>query len=680
MSANEQFVLNHIRQINLFNNLPESQLVAIARIAQIVRFEPGNLILREGVPLPGLYYFVSGRGVLTRSVSNPQSAEIPFQQSEPVEQPVGAVGGGDIIGDGALFQELFAPNSLRITEPSIVIFISRKQMLSLLAQQTEIRATIGGMQSAPPQTIAQTSSPPARRSTATGEMPALPRTARPAFRGQRPDENILHISRRHWWAFGRHFWLLALIAAVFIGLAILAGGLIPALTLVFGALALIVPGAVLYVMYLEWYDDVVVVTDQRVVRVFNNILNIENSISEIPLDSVDEISIEIPPADPFARIFGYETLEIKTPGQGGNQTLDMMPDGDVIRKLVFEHRDQYRQQLESQHRQILQAEVERLVGQDERQPAVTSGTQPASPLIANSQVKPTQFSLLAPARMSYIDAEGRLVFRKHWFVWLQHVFVPGLVLFVGIVLLVMNLTTVFGAARGVLTIVGWLATLGGALWTYLADWDWRNDIFIISGDTVTFIRKRPLLLQNQRDDVRLERVNNVTSEIKGIFGSLFNMGDVHLNLIGSEAADRKTFDSVKDPQEIQAYLSQQQQAVRRRLQENEARQQRDSIAEVLGVYHETVSGGQAPPYPPQADPRFGQGQNYPPQQPPQRRQQNLYPPDLTQPSGAPPQPRQPSPYNPNVNQPQRPSPSQGQNPGAGSRPPGVPRRRHDDEQ
>jgi hypothetical protein len=126
----------------------------------------------------------------------------------------------------------------------------------------------------------------------------------------------------------------------------------------------------------------------------------------------------------------------------------------------------------------------------------------------------------------------------------------------------------------------------GALWMYFADWDWRNDLFIISSETITIIRKRPFWMQNEIERVRIAQIDNVKSEVHGLINNLLNRGNVLISLIGADARGAKVMDMIYDPQEVQAEISRRNAAIRSERQQGDIEQQRQVIKEYLQTYHE----------------------------------------------------------------------------------------------
>ena len=87
----ERFVQSHIRNLPLFEQLSPPQIGVLANIVQVLRFEPGQLVVQEGQPTQGLFLFVSGRGILTRRAPN------------GMEESIGSVESGQYVDEIALY-------------------------------------------------------------------------------------------------------------------------------------------------------------------------------------------------------------------------------------------------------------------------------------------------------------------------------------------------------------------------------------------------------------------------------------------------------------------------------------------------------------------------------------------------------------------------------------------------
>lgn len=609
---NDHFIQTHLSNLPLFAQLTPPQLALVAGITQTHRLEPGTLALEQGQPSTGMLVFVSGRGIFTR------------RRDQGAEQQVGAVNAGQFVNEASLFEQRLEPVSLRIVEGAIILFIPREGFLRMIGRYPEIRANLRVQGQAQSQAISPrpagtipTMNPNTQPVRAAAQpTPGLAQQAYPAaapsqpliqpaappqepervvgtvlFTGQRADEQVLHIFRRHWWAFGRHMWIPAVIAAVLLIIAVVTSGSSPALAVVALAFMIILPGLISVYLYFEWRNDSIVLTDQRVVRIWNFVIGFEKSLSEITLDRVLEVSISVPPGDPFARLFNYATIYIRTSGDSANMNLDLMADAKDVQELIFAQREQFKVSVSRQHQSAIQADIQTALGES---PTRQANSPYAAPEPEQAPVEVDNRGLPF-IRTRFLDAEGQIVYRRHATVWLSHVFLPGLLLIAGITLGVIStfVTTlpfsgIIGDSVAIVIII-----IGGA-WFYLSDWDWRHDMLIIGQDALTITHKRPLWLQNETERVRLSQIDNVASDVNGVLDNLLNRGEIRISLIGSSLSEAKRFDKVHDPESIQSEVSRRLAILRARRQNEDVEQQRQVMLNYLAAYHQmqgTTQGG-----------------------------------------------------------------------------------------
>ena len=321
-----------------------------------------------------------------------------------------------------------------------------------------------------------------------------------------------------------------------------------------------------------------VVTDHRVINTRRTILTFQSQVNEIPLDGIHEISVALPSLMDFVGHFlGYGTLNIKTNGGPNSMTLEQIPHPQSVQQTIFNQRKLFQGGLSQQQRDAarnaMKADITKLVG--------SPGSNPAS-----NPSGATYHTTSAPGLFSlkYTNEKGETVYRKHHAIWTRHVLLPGIIFLGGLIVLFVG-------------VIGFILPLAimliGAILFYLADWDWRNDLYIIGEQTITIIHKRPLFLQDQKDQILLAEVDNVVAEVKGFFNTLLQIGEVKLLLTGSDERNAKRFTDVYQPQQIQQEISRRQGQIAQAKQEADARRQQQAIVDYLSVYHETV--GTQPP-------------------------------------------------------------------------------------
>jgi Cyclic nucleotide-binding domain len=551
---NTRFAQSHIRRLPLFARLTPEQVQQVAAVTHVLNLQQGQIVYQQGQPAQGMYLFVSGRGMLTRIAPNGH------------EEQVGVISEGQYVGEETLYSERIEPYSLRIAEPAIVLLIPKGQLAMLVAAQPAIRSNVGMAQSNPQHVIR-------------------------LFKGQRDDETVLQIFKRHWWAFARKAWLPLLIATLMIVGAGLTLAAMPPVALGLFGLAIIIPGGIALLLYADWQDDVLIVTDQRLIKINDTLLMFDKTINEIPLERAHEVNAEIPP-DPFARLFGYGTVVIRTGGAGGNIAFDTVSAPERIQKLIFAQRDRYQQGSEDRARNMISADLDRVI----RGGAPPMGDAQAQPMGAVQNVaNEGGFDSLNPLRTRFTDTNGDTVYRHHVSIWLRHITLPFLVILGAGVLFIASF--VFPQLAQSPINVGVLASIGMGLFG-------------------TIIRKRPLWLQNEKEIVRLDQVDNVVSEVQGIIDNLLNRGNIKISLIGGDANDAKVFRGVGDPQSIQSEISQRLVMLRHDNQNADVVRQRQAIADYLTAYHQrTAPGGQPYQAPPSPNAPYAPPTYYPPQSP-----------------------------------------------------------------
>lgn len=407
------------------------------------------------------------------------------------------------------------------------------------------------------------------------------------FRNQRDNEELLIDTRRHWWAFVRKIWLPTLIVSVIFGLS----ALIPAeIALPIDGFAFVLFFTMMLYFYLEWQNDHLILTTHRILHIERVILTFQQRISEVPLDSIQEINADEFTDDPFSRVFRFGRVEIKTPGDSGNIVFNVVPEPMVIQKTVFTHRTRAKEQKEQRHEDEVRSVIDSVVtGNDTAVPSVPQNEKP---------LPPQKRSWLGWQRT--INEDGEVVYRKHWLFWLSHTIVPILAFLTSLLFTIASLFIAPLQALGIFgTFIALTLLIISGLWFYWADWDWRNDMYIINDETIQLVHKRPLWLQSETDQVFLNRIDNVISDKSGILQTLFDYGDVRLALVGSDKSDVKVFRYVPNPQNVQAEITQRQERMRMQQQHKDEAKRKEEIAEYLRVYHETTGnnrGNMGPNY------------------------------------------------------------------------------------
>jgi hypothetical protein len=391
--------------------------------------------------------------------------------------------------------------------------------------------------------------------------------------------------------------------ALLVGLALLiVAFIIPGnlVTTVLLGLSLVIPGVWLLYLYSEWTDDVIIITDQRVLRMENTLLTFRSHLSETPLSSIQEANYFIPSGDPLAHLFKYGTIQLNTAGQSGNVKLDFIPRPAEVQRLLFANQEKLRREVAEHNREVIGEHIDSMLGLGDPD---TEEKPPA-------EHKPAAGQSTGILSTQFINEKGDTVYRKHISVWFSHILLPLFVIMAA--LGIMALAVVLPVNTTVATVqfvIGFFGLLVGGIWFYWADWDWRNDLYVIGSTSISLIHRRPLWLQNINDQVLLRQVDSVVSQKSGLVDTLFNRGNVEISLVGDNEPSQ-VFVNVPNPDEVQEEISRKRSQVAAQAEREEMQRQHRAIAEYLDVYHERVqrqpppnsSVEQPPPPPPETAP------------------------------------------------------------------------------
>jgi hypothetical protein len=569
----DRFVESHIQRLPMFQYLKPEELDLVVKAFQVLRFQTGEFIVKEGNATQGLFIVVNG------------SVRLLQAQPDGKERPVGILDESQVYDHHALFSTSAERASLQAAEPAILLFLSRQRMNTVLSYYPEVRSRLV---MPPYDTPGQPQPASPQRQTST------------SYAVQRDDEEIILIRRRHPWAFVRRGgWALLLLVMGIAGTVAITMSTLPVtLALIPAGFGFVLAALLMTYFYMEWRNDSFVITDSRVIHIERVIPTFSVRINEMPLDRVQEVNTELPEGDLFARIFDYGDVELKNAADAGDMVLDTIPHPDIVQEAIFANQSRRREIAEQNKRSVIRADIERHLGLDKTavSESINRATQEVGAVVDPAEApqraaKPREWSL-SPARMRFINQDGDTVIRKHVTIWLAAIFMPLVLVTASAVLFVTSI-----AAANTLGILGRFGLLAapallviGGLWFWWADWDWRNDMYIISDDRVTLIHRRPLWLQNEVDQVLLNRVDNVVSETSGFVDTFFRRGDVNLSLVGEGIENAKRFVKVHKPHEIQSELSRRQARAKMQRAAQDEQRQREAITEYLSVYHETVGG------------------------------------------------------------------------------------------
>ena len=597
MSANLN-ALALLRQIPMFQSLSQEQLQAVAAQCQPLHFQPGSLVFAQGQAKQGAMIFASGRGVLTQT------------DASGGETVIGQIRAGQMAGESGLYGDGVEPANLRVVEPAEVLFLSRKRYNQLAAQFPEFRSSIRlNSQRAVPlqpqpgygvpnynpdfpfQPGFNNASPASNPDVVDIGIPSESQTVVPQGRFQfmpdkRPDEVLLCVFHPHWWAIVRLLWIPIIMVGVALIIGLLLGKVSGWLGLTVFGIGAILTGLVVVYGYTAWRDDALYVTDQRVLRVRNLIVTFQRRISEIPLTRITGVTWSIPNLDVMARVFDYGSVIVQSSSETSNVSVDFVVNPESVNQTIFSLRDRYTRKNAEASDDAIRADVVRALGLDG---ADANPQAAASAPDRNNEISlPPQGPVFARTRL--MSKNGEVVHRRHWSVWLSHVALPSVI--VGVALLIGTIVVGAGGRTElpILALGTFIGVIAGAIWFYLADWDWRNDMLILGKETITLIHRRPMWLQNEVSRVRIIQIDNVVSDIHGLVNTLLDRGSIRISLVGSD--QNLLFTKVANPNDIQMEISRRLSLIKRDSEQGSMDRQEEAALKYLQAFYQLTQGGQ----------------------------------------------------------------------------------------
>jgi CRP-like cAMP-binding protein len=115
-----------LRNIPLFTGLPTARLKLIAYTAEIVSFEPGEVIVRQGDPADAVYIITEG------------GAEVLLTKDDGSEIPINTMGRNTLFGEIAVLCQGRRTTTVKARERVVTFKISSRLFLDLVRTSPEI--------------------------------------------------------------------------------------------------------------------------------------------------------------------------------------------------------------------------------------------------------------------------------------------------------------------------------------------------------------------------------------------------------------------------------------------------------------------------------------------------------------------------------------------------------------
>ena len=531
--------------------MSEEEVGAFASRMTERRYEPGQVVFKEGDEADALFFVFKGRARVTRLKKNQKTQLAVFVP-------------GDYFGEMELMPRKKRIATVEVIEEETLLFeMTRVDLQVMLKRYPKLRPNFD---------VSIRSRKLAR---------AL------AFKWLAPNEVIYFLARKHAIVLVQS--LILPVVALSLPLGLLVWGAIS------GAFIPVLAGAVLLPFILgwaawnavDWSNDYYIVTNQRVVWL-EKVIGIYDSRQEAPLTTVLSVGVE---TDAVGRILDYGNVIVRT----------------FVGKLQFNH---VNHPYQASHMIEELWERTKSLGSQLEKEAMINAIRGKLGLTALNRVMkdednvkiphPQKPSLIKIALSRFFklrtEDSGVITYRKHWFVLLKQVWQPTFFIVMILILLFRRIwqiaaspdltfftTTAAGRRADTLVLSLPLILLPFVVWWVWQYLDWSNDIFQVTPDTIIDIDRKPLGTEERRA-AQIDNILSTEYRRVGLMGYMLNFGTVYITVGGAQLA----FEDVLDPAAVQADIDLRRAARLSKKREREIAAERDRMATWLAFYHQNV--------------------------------------------------------------------------------------------
>jgi len=507
-------------------------------------YGPGETVCYQGEQ--GHQYFVVEKGALRITRVDPVGRVLEVQRLGP----------GAAFGETSLLLGDVRDATVEATERTILLYIEKEDFDRLLEEQPQIERAL-------------------RMRPDVAERRRYPR-----FSWLEEGEFPVKVVRKHPAILYTHLLIPAILGLILLMAALVARTALGGWVLLIAGVLLLLPlGACLY-FYIDWRNDVYVVTNRRVIHRERMGL-LREHFAAAPLHAIENVQqIQI---GPVSRLWGYGDLIIETAGELGQISFRSIPDPGGVRTAIFGEIERTRARARAEERAAIRRAMRRHFLEEEEEEV---GEEPT---VGGPGLVEQPGCLLAPTQMlryflppTWHREGSTITWRKHWIALARPVVVP-LLIFLLITVLVLFVTSAEQIASGVPLLLYAVSVLILVPWLLWRFEDWQNDFYQVTSTRLIHVERLPFFLREERREASLDQITNVRFEQPSL-GKIFHYGDV----IVETAARAGTFHlrSVTYPQRVQAEIFAHIETFRRLRQEQEAERHQAELLDWFSVYDE----------------------------------------------------------------------------------------------
>jgi len=549
-----------LKQIPLFANLGKDDLRAVAELVKRADYPAGREICRQGQLGLTAYFVESGE------------LRVTYVNPDGILSEVGRMGPGDHFGETSLLLGEPRDATVEVVQDATLLYLNKDEFDQLLHERPDL---LDALEMRPDV--------------------AKKRRAR-RFKWQEADEIVIVHLHKHNILLYRHlaFPALVLLAGV---MSLIYRIQSPQSVLSFFALlvgVLLILATVPFVLYLlmDHLNDDYVVTNKRVVHE-ERVPFVRESRTEAPLHTIQDIQES--QQGLLAQVFGFSDLIIETAGERGHVIFRQIPNPGKTRDAIFDQIRRAQARVRAEERAAIRGAMGQHFGVPVEEPPTPAPTPPR---------KKRRFALHMP-EAAWFDGIRRVInyvvppmrheqgdtvtWRKHWVALIRPIWLPTLVIVATTVLAIWILGVSDENMVPILTIYGIAMVFLLPWWIWRYD-DWQNDIYQVTSTRIIDVERLPFFLREDRREASLDKIQNTSLEVPGVWAKLLNYGSVTIETAGTEPF---TFAFVKDPRGVQAEITRRVAAFQRQKDRQEADQHRAELLDWFSVYDQMRDPSQA---------------------------------------------------------------------------------------
>jgi hypothetical protein len=498
-------ILQMVQGVFPFSDLDHPTLLKIAQYLDKKTVAPDGVIFQQGQEAGALYFILVGEVELTRTDKNGK-------------RTLAYLKAGDRFGEDALTGTHRAQTKALAKSRTLLVRI-RRENIAKVAEVSPVLQRLFVL---------------LRRSYQLQVRLTLP--------WHHPAETLYLITRRHpFFLWSRVVPILLVTLAGAGGLSALAmsakGGAVFWLILV--VLIALAGGLICAWAAMEWSNDYFVLTRDRVLMQ-RLMVGFFDSRSETPMTAILSTGKD---ATFFGRIIGFGVVTARA--YTGDLRLKQLPDPDLVLALL-EHR---RKSLLAEQRREEQAAMHSML--QKRIDPETAHMSPPGPVFRDQKVPVNYYTgtfsdLVAKFFGLRKEKEGAITFRSHWWILLKRTALPFLFVLFVVGVVIARFAGVFAMNVSLVVFAAIVLLVFGLCWWLYNFVDWKNDVYIIDGDQLIDVNRRPLGSEDKRS-APVKNIQTVEYSRVGIIALALNFGTVRIQ-IGNEEL---TFDNVYKPSQVQ---------------------------------------------------------------------------------------------------------------------------------